>query len=57
MELELSLPADHAARLSRLPLLAAAGKLRAQAVRIVWHDSPDAALAADGLTLAQERGI
>jgi len=57
MELELCLPADHAARLSRLPLLAAAGKLRAQAVRIVWHDSPDAALAADGLTLAQERGI
>jgi len=57
MDLELCLPADHAARLSRLPLLSAAGKLRAQAVRIVWHDSPDGALAADGLTLAQERGI
>ncbi len=57
MEMELRLAPDHAARLLRVPLLAAAGKLRSQAVRIVWHDSPDAALAADGLTLAQERGI
>jgi triphosphatase len=57
MELELRLPPDNAPRLPRLPLLAATGKLRGQAVRIVWHDSPDAALAADGLTLAQERGV
>jgi triphosphatase len=57
MELELRLPPDDAARLPRLPLLSAAGKLRGQAVRIVWHDSPDAALAGEGLCLAQERGI
>jgi triphosphatase len=57
MELELRLPPDDAARLPRLPLLAATGKLRGQAVRIVWHDSPDAALTADGLSLAQERGV
>lgn len=57
MELELRLPPDNAARLPRLPLLMTAGKLRSHAVRIVWHDSPDAALAADGLTLTQERGI
>jgi triphosphatase len=57
MELELRLPPDNAARLPRLPLLVAAGKLRGQGVRIVWHDSPDSALAADGLTLAEERGI
>ncbi|HEY1935445.1 MAG TPA: CHAD domain-containing protein [Acetobacteraceae bacterium] len=57
MELELRLPPDDAARLPRLPLLSAAGKLRGQAVRIVWHDSPDAALAGEGLCLAQERGV
>jgi triphosphatase len=57
MELELRLPPDDAARVPRLRLLSAAGKLRGHAVRIVWHDSPDAALAADGLCLAQERGI
>lgn len=57
MELELRLPPDDATRLPRAPVLAAAGKLRGQAVRIVWHDSPDGTLAAEGLTLAQERGI
>lgn len=56
MELQLRLAPEHAARVARLPLLASAGKLRGQAVRIVWHDSPDAALAAEGLTLAQDRG-
>ena len=56
MELELRLPPDDASRLARLPLLATAGRLRGQAVRIIWHDSPNAALAADGLALAQERG-
>lgn len=57
MEFELCLAPESAARLSRVPTLASAAKLRGQAVRIVWHDSPDAMLAAEGLTLAQERGV
>lgn len=56
MELELRLPPDDAARLPRLPMLATAARLRSQAVRIVWHDTPDASLAGQGLTLAEERG-
>ena len=47
MELELGLDPDDAARLPRLALLAPlkSGRPRSRAVRIVWHDSPDRALA------------
>ena len=57
MELELSLNATDAARLSRLPLLTPlrTGKPRSKTVRIVWHDSPDRALASDGMVLAEQR--
>nr|WP_294528363.1 CHAD domain-containing protein [uncultured Rhodopila sp.] len=58
MEFELAADADAAARLARLkPLVAGReGRPRSQAVKIVWHDSPDHALLADGLTLAEQRG-
>ena len=57
MELELGLDPDDAARLPRLALLAPlkSGRPRNRAVRIVWHDSPDRALARQGLALAQQR--
>ncbi len=57
MELELDLAPDDAARLPRLALLAPmkSGRARTRPVRIVWHDSPDHALAADGLALAEQR--
>ena len=57
MELELDLAPDDATRLPRLALLAPmkSGRARTRPVRIVWHDSPDHALAADGLALAEQR--
>ena len=57
MELELGLDPDDAARLTRLALLAPlkSGRARSRAVRIVWHDSPDRALAEEGLALAEQR--
>ena len=57
MELELGLDPDDAARLPRLALLAPlkSGRTRNRAVRIIWHDSPDRALARQGLALAQQR--
>jgi triphosphatase len=59
VELALALTAADAARLHRLPVVRAArsGRSRGQAVRIVWHDSLDRALAADGLALSEQRGI
>ena len=58
MELTLLLPSADAARLRRLPVIKAAlsGRARGQAVRIVWHDSLDRALASEGLALAEQRG-
>jgi triphosphatase len=56
MELELRLDPDDASRLSRLKLLAPATRARPQQQRIVWHDTADAALTAQGLALARERG-
>jgi CHAD domain-containing protein len=56
MELELRLEPVDALRLPRLKLLAAAARDRVQQQRIVWHDSPDAALSNQGLALARERG-
>ena len=59
MELELALDPDDAARLSRLPLLAPlrSGRAQSRTVRIVWHDSPDRALAERGLALAEQRPL
>ncbi len=58
MELTLLLPPAEAARPRRLPVVKAAltGRARAQAVRIVWHDSLDRALGRRGLALAEQRG-
>src|ERR1700733_14677392 len=56
MELELRLDPDDAARLPRLKLLTPATPGRSLPQRIVWHDSPDAALTRLGLALASERG-
>lgn len=58
MELELHLHPDDAGRLPRLRCVASAarGRARVRQQRPVWHDSPDRALAAAGLVLAQERG-
>jgi triphosphatase len=59
MELELAAHAETVARLSRLKALTACrdGRPRTQSVKIVWHDSPEHALLADGLTLAEQRGV
>jgi triphosphatase len=59
MELELAADPDTVARLSRLKALVACrdGRPRTQSVKIIWHDSPDHALLADGLTLAEQRGV
>jgi CHAD domain-containing protein len=57
MELELGLNPDDAARLPRLALLSPlrSGKARSRIIRTVWHDSPDRALAQQGLALAEQR--
>ena len=57
MELELGLDPDDAARLPRLALLAPLkrGRARSRALRLVWHDSPDRALAQQGLALVEQR--
>src|ERR1700710_2039837 len=59
MELELVANADTIGALSRLKALTACrdGRSRTQAVKIVWHDSPEHALLADGLTLTEHRGV
>lgn len=58
MELTLLLAPADAARLQRLPVIKAArsGRSRGHAVQIVWHDSLDRELAAQGLALAEQRG-
>ena len=57
IEWDLVLPAEDAVRLSRLKLLAPLrdGRARSRAVRYVWHDGPDAALAKAGLALVERR--
>ena len=59
MELELTAPVEAAAGLGRLKALAAnrEGRARSQTVKIVWHDSPEHALLADGLALSEQRGL
>jgi CHAD domain-containing protein len=56
--LEFALTPEAAARLPRLKSLAAirSGRARAAAIRIIWHDTPDHALAERGLALAEQRG-
>ncbi|MEA2740655.1 MAG: hypothetical protein QOH05_3962 [Acetobacteraceae bacterium] len=58
MELELCADPDTVAALSRLKSLTASrdGRPRSQSVKLVWYDSPDHALLADGLTLTEQRG-
>lgn len=57
IELELELAPDDAARLIRVPELARlrSGRARATQVRMVWHDTPAAALAEDGTVLCEHR--
>ena len=59
MEFELTAQAEAAAGLGRLKALAANrdGRARSQTVKIVWHDSPEHALLADGLALSEQRGL
>lgn len=58
MELTLLLASADAARLQRSPPVktARSGRLRGQAVQIIWHDSLDRELASHGLALAEQRG-
>jgi triphosphatase len=58
VDFTLALSAENAARLLRLPVVkeARSGRSRGQATRIVWHDTLDRSLAADGLVLAEQRG-
>jgi triphosphatase len=59
MQLELAADAEAVAGLSRLKALTASreGRPRTQSVKIVWHDSPEHALLADGVSLAEQRGV
>ena len=59
MEFELTADAAAAADLGRLKALAANrdGRPRSRSVKIVWHDSPEHRLLADGLALSEQRGM
>ena len=59
MRLELALDADAAVQLTRLKALASSrdGRPRSQSVKVIWHDSPDHALLAQGTTLTEQRGL
>lgn len=59
MDFELAVDADTAATLARLKTLTASrdGKPRTRAMKLVWFDSPDHALLADGITLAEQHGV
>lgn len=59
MEWDLALRPEDTAQLSRLKLLAPLreGRARSRAVRIVWHDGPDAPLAKSCLALVEQRGF
>lgn len=56
-DLDLTLPPQEAGRLARLPLLAAhrAGRTRSIPIEMIWHDTAEGALAADGLALCERR--
>ena len=55
--LDLELPASETAGLSRTPALVRlrVGRPRGTAIRLVWLDTPDAALAGEGLQLCERR--
>jgi triphosphatase len=55
-ELELALDPSAAPRLPRLPAFARRpGRVRATAMHVLWYDTPEGALAADGLSLCERR--
>jgi CHAD domain-containing protein len=58
MELELALHPDDAMRLLHLKQIDAVktGRIRTQATRVIWHDSPTRELAADRRALAESQG-
>ena len=58
MEFELTADAEAVTALARLKALTGSrdGRPRSQALKIVWHDSPEHALAADGLIVSEQRG-
>jgi CHAD domain-containing protein len=57
LSLELVVPPAGAARLPRTPELSRprGARVRSQTLRLVWHDTPEGELAADGLALAERR--
>jgi triphosphatase len=59
MEFELAAHAGAVTDLGRLKPLTANrdGRSRSQSVKIVWHDSPEHALLAEGLALSEQRGV
>lgn len=59
MEMEFATDAEAIGRLLRGRPLGASreGRVRSQAMKIVWHDSPDRALQSAGLSLADCRGV
>jgi triphosphatase len=59
MRLELVLSPGDTERLARSKVLASAkaGRWRQRATAIVWHDSPDGALASDGLCLSERSSL
>ncbi|HBK05653.1 MAG TPA: hypothetical protein DDZ81_07280 [Acetobacteraceae bacterium] len=59
MEFELTATSEAVTALGRLKALTSSrdGRPRSQSVKIVWHDSPEHALAVDGLILSEQRGL
>ncbi len=57
IDLDLDLPPEQASRLARSPVLAPhrSGRARSVGVELVWHDTPEGALAAAGLALCERR--
>ena len=57
LRLEMALHPDDAPRLSRLKAVAArrAARGRPKPLRLVWHDTPDAALEREGLALLEQK--
>lgn len=58
MEFELAATSEAVTAAGRLKALTSSrdGRPRSQSVKIVWHDSPEHALAANGLTVSEQRG-
>ncbi|HXT82304.1 MAG TPA: CHAD domain-containing protein [Acetobacteraceae bacterium] len=58
MDLELALNVEDAGKPALLNglLKGRVGRSRSQALHVVWHDSPERALAAEGMALSEQRG-